>query len=643
MDMMDRPTMTDEALDAAAREAESRYGSAHSTSEKDTFVKPFRPAIPATLDALLQANSAIERTLNWVIEGWLIDDLVPHFGRAKIGKSTGIAGQIACIASIDTDTGRRHRHWCGHKINRHGIVLYYSGEETKDEIAARMARTFRKMGYRGADLDAVMRRVVPICPKSFSAEQYAGLNPFICAKMPVVGAGIRHEQYQATATLEWLYDLVDNHNAAVDARSGADDEKIIGIVFDSMTSVAGFKSTEEEGIANLLFDLGRSAQRRSLFVILVAHSPQSATVDPKKPDWNAIDRLKGNGAWSAICRLMVEWRLPGAIANGDGWHESKTLFDENIVSVNDELVVCVVADGNVAFSQQKMWFKRDGDGGHVDLSRFMIHEPRGFTAEKWLAKRAQVEAQGVAAAEAGLIDIDREPAREAVLAMVKEAMEVNEADAREKQEKLAKVPTGKQVMAVHMGWKKDKERCERWPVLKRGPKNGGISEREGGDYSVRYWINQLVAAGKLSEVVGGVVPPDRVAHGYRAKNEVVEDKAVVAPVLDLEPVFDAVCEVIIEMDKAFERAGSEKAKKVPVTPQNIQDALLASAAMDKHPVLRAAFDDRRLVRNGAATRDPVVQSAAWYAAQLTTPARARLVRLKDGTFARPVEQKEKAA
>jgi hypothetical protein len=632
MGMMTKPQTVEEALEAAAREA-----------TKDVFVKPFRPAIPATLDALLQVNSGIERTLGWVIEGWLIDDLVPHFGRAKIGKSTGTAGQIACIASIDTVTGKRAHHWCGHRVNRHGIVLYYSGEETKDEIAARMERTFRKMGYRGADLDAVMRRVVPICPKSWSPEQYAGLNPFICAKMPVAGVGIRHEQYQSTATLEWIYDLVDNHNADVDARDGADDEKIIGVVFDSMTSVAGFSSTDEEGIPNLLFDLGRSAQRRRLFVILVAHSPQSAKVDPLDPDRNAIDRLKGNGAWSAICRLMVEWRLPGDRTKADGWFEAKTLVDKDIISINDEVVVCVVADGNVGFSKQKMWFKRDGEGGHTDLSRFMTEEPRGFNAEKWKARKDTAEAQGVAAAAAGLIDVDRAPAVEAVLAMINEAMTANEAVARENGEKLAKVPNGTQIMKIHKEWLKSRERLERWPVLSRDPKNGGISSHSGGDHSIRDFINRLIASKKIADVVGGVVPLDRVSNGYRVKHELVEDKQVAAPPLDLEPVFEAVCAVVEQLDADFEHAGGDKAHEVAVNAKNIQSALRSSRFMKAHPVLRAAFEDGRLVHNGPANKAPLPQSPEWVCEQLVSPARGRLVRLANNTYARPVVKQEKAA
>lgn len=620
---MEQQISIDNVLEVAARAAVA----------KDTFIKPFRPSIPPTLEALHQVNATVERKIDWVIEGWLPSDLVPHFGRSKVGKSTGIAGQIAAIASVDTATGRRAHDWKGHKVLRHGIALWYSGEETTGEVSSRMKREFSRMGYRGDDLDAVATRVVPLCPKSWSADQFAGLNPFICARMPVAGVGIRHDQYQATATLEWIYDLVDSHNAAVDARGGASDEKIIGIVFDSMTSTAGFSSTDEEGIQNLLFDLGRSAQRRNLFKILVAHSPQSAKPEPADPDHNSIDRLKGNGAWSAICRLMVEWRLPAERSAKETWYEAKLLIDQGVVSVDDELVIAVVADGNIAYSKQKMWFKRDGSGGHIDLSRFMVSEPRGFNAAKWKARQDRHAAEAAASSAAAKVKVDREPARDAVLDMVKEAMVANEQLAREKGEKLAKAVTGGQVIGIFKSWKAKKAARERYPVLDREPKFGGISERTGGDFTIRYWMERLAADGSLAGVVGGYVPADRVANGYRLKEVAANDQDSSAPALiDLAPVRDAVLAVVGQLDAEFESCGGDETHQIAVNRKNIQLALQSTDFQKAHPVLRDAYLDGRLVLNGPSTKAPVMQSAEWYCEELS--ADGKLFRQRDGNYSR---------
>ncbi len=655
MGMEQRIEVAEKLLERGAREAtehqdaEDFHEARFRSKPNATFAKPFRPAPRMDVEArLAKIRSAIQNktAVEWIIVGWQHRGAVPHFGAPKVGKTTGVNEIVAHIVSIDTPTGKRKGDYHGAVIAAYGQWLWYSGEETEDMVFDRFRKEFVRYGYTGEDLERVMLRVHVICPQSMAKHEFPALNPFIMSRLPLPVEGYAGMALQANATMDWIFDYIDEHNNDVAARGGGEDDRIIGWTADSLTSVTGMGTMDDEGIPNLLSHLNRESSLRRIGCILIGHSPQTTDVDPLKPWEGAIYRIKGSVAWSALVRMMVEWRTPAGKAKLKGplktdWHEAKTLFDNGIVSIDDKLVVAMVADGNIAFSNKKLWFKKDGSGGFVDLSEHMIGEGREYGAYQYEHIKKQSEMEAAAAVSKSTTEVDRKPAHELMMVMLEQAMKDSEAIAKEKDDAQAAPVTGQNLTTMFKKWKKDKAAIEQFSVLKLGPRDGGISEHTGGYHSVRGWLERLAASGKIAKVVGGYVPMDRRDKGYRLKNaDPVEDTPVCStPVeIDLQSISDAILAVVTKLAEEFDAADGDKDHEVPVNAKNIQSALLASRIQDEHPVLREAYADKRLIFNGPANRSPMMQSADWYCEELTKPGNGSLERLRDGTYAIPVEE-----
>lgn len=115
-----------------------------------------------------------------------------------------------------------------------------------------------------------------------------------------------------------------------------------------------------------------------------------------------------------------------------------------------------------------------------------------------------------------------------------------------------------------------------------------------------------------------------------AKVEAANDAADAAP--DHEPVFDAIRQVIADMVETFVAGGASEGDATPPDAKLIQMALLSTSVQRTHPVLLAAYEDGRLVRNVVGSKKPAYQSADWYCVEMTKPARDALRRDAEGNY-----------
>ena len=366
-------------------------------------------------EAPLPAYAPIEAE-PMMIGGWLPRrGLVPLFGKAGIMKTflaLDAAVHIAAVGPTRPDT------WRGSSpIVRRGRTIVYSAEDTHERLDARIWSIITndlQMNPRSDDARRTRERVMVIAPLSMPETRFPFRNP------QLFHYSTDDRAWRSNVAGAAVFDDVKAWNADLAAD---DEERIVMVVLDSITTCAGFELTDNEAAVNFTYWVNRASILTDVLVVGVAHSVKSAKPEPVDPEKGAADRLAGGFAWSANVRLSIEVRQPleksftrrrnGEII-ADEWWESRGLPDAHC-----RAVVVHVAKKNIAgTSRDKLWLdpREDGKGGFVDMTDRMRNLPRSLAAFQAEKERHVTADDRGATVKTG---IDRSRARGLVMAVAR--------------------------------------------------------------------------------------------------------------------------------------------------------------------------------------------------------------------------------
>lgn len=239
------------------------------------------------------------------IDGWLpARGATVWFGAGSTGKTQLLLWMAATIASRPE---RREPTWLGGSINGTGHVLILSAEDTSQQIIDRLRNIVRTtMGQDAATARETCARlhVMPFLSMSEDEFRHPNASLFRFAEDRV---------WRASGVMEEVREYIEVWNA----RHSDPADRIVGVVMDSATSMAGFDSMDEGATTNFFFYLGRLCETLRIFCTIIGHVPKAASVPQKNPWGTAASRLRGVAIWTTAPRMVVEVRFI------QEWHTQK--------------------------------------------------------------------------------------------------------------------------------------------------------------------------------------------------------------------------------------------------------------------------------------------------------------------------------
>lgn len=150
------------------------------------------------------------------------------------------------------------------------------------------------------------------------------------------------------------------------------EDRILGVVMDSATSMAGFDSNAADAVTNFFFYMNRLCQALDIFWIIIGHTPKAPRFDPNDPDIDAAARLRGVALWTTAPRTTIEVRLAqGPRFRGNkpakgkktAPFEAKPVLDAGLAVSADEVVIVRLAKSNFHDSHRGKHFLVRRPGG----------------------------------------------------------------------------------------------------------------------------------------------------------------------------------------------------------------------------------------------------------------------------------------
>jgi len=534
--------------------------------------------------------------------GWAIEGLVPAtqtavwFGESGIGKTMIELWKALCIAARGPNAPS---HWCGQPILKRGIVIIYSGEDTLEEGRERLRDMAEGlMGLRGDELQDTIERVVFINPAYLDDDEFTGFDPVLFEKG-------RNGKWRPSGNAEGILASIEQINSEATQA----DEKVVGIIIDSATSVAGFDAMEGEAVSRFFFWATRICNRYGIFALVLGHIAQKAKIDPYAPEHRARYRLRGVVVWVTAPRLVVEVRVPlGLNATKKAWSESMEAIGRGIITKPEQaLTVAVVKANGKDACRRKLWLRWSRDHVFTDVTNALNGVARSKEQFDDFQKQAKIE-KAAASGQTQAEHIDRNDASEAVLAMCQH---------------LAAGGKPFTITALHQ-LRKKADWIKEHPVLssdddKGGmkPKDGGIDNNDARPGSVKWHVDKLIATGELIKVKGGFALAG-------AEAEVEQDQADVAEI-DRAAAIGAVL--------AIARHMVEHEREVRLDEKAIQDRALSTKWREEHQALALSVDQGGLSRNRIVRGAPARLSYHWALDELV--AMGMLVRAIEGHYVLP--------
>lgn len=295
------------------------------------------------------------------IEGWLAETGTSvWFGAGSTGKTQLMLWMAAMIASHRED--RREHVWLGGRINGTGHVLVLTAEDTRDQIISRLKDVVEHaLGQDGEAGRRTCKRIHIMPFLSMSEDEFKHRNPSLFEQMP------KDRHWEASAVMEEVRRYVREWNASQDDP----EERIVGVVMDSATSMSGFDSLDAQATTNFFFYLGRLCERLRIFWAIIGHTPKTTTLTRKTYRATAPSRLRGVAMWTTAPRLTVEVRLSQA------WREGRKTTQEGQDHLDwlpgswkpDNLLVVYVAKANLKHaSKAERFLARQRHGAFVDVT-----------------------------------------------------------------------------------------------------------------------------------------------------------------------------------------------------------------------------------------------------------------------------------
>lgn len=281
---------------------------------------------------------------------WAVDGFLPATG-TSIWFGAGATGKTQLLLSLAAQIARpltnEPRQWLAANVNVSGRVLVLSAEDLRGDLLRRLGGIVASLEPDPQVQEEICRRIQVLPFLSMSREEFAAKNPCLFWR------GVNHE-WEPTPTLTEIESYIEQWNDTADLS-----DRIVGVVMDSATTMAGFETTNAEATTNFLFYLNRLCVRLNLFWAIIGHTPKEVKFDPENPHENAVARLRGSAMWSTTPRSVVEVRLA---------HEDEDLGQIRGVDRRDIVVVSVVKANSHRASRQPRYLKRINGAAFEDIT-----------------------------------------------------------------------------------------------------------------------------------------------------------------------------------------------------------------------------------------------------------------------------------
>ncbi|GLV20986.1 hypothetical protein TomMM35A_08460 [Sphingobium sp. TomMM35A] len=277
--------------------SDPRHSDRRSTSAQEAPTKEW-DSQPET-DKWLASNHFDNATpkIPFRIDGWLAErGTAIWYGAGSTGKTQLLLWMAAMIASRPQ---HRRPTWLGGKINGTGHVLILTAEDARPQIVGRLRDIVQStMHQTAAAAHETCSRLHVMPFMSMTEDEFKHPNASL----------LRYDNdrvWRASAVMKEIRHYITTWNEL-----HADlEDRIVGVVLDSATSMAGFDSMEGEATTNFFFYLGRLCEALGIFFTIIGHVPKAAFVPRKDPEGTAASRLRGVAMWTTAPRMAVEIRL----------------------------------------------------------------------------------------------------------------------------------------------------------------------------------------------------------------------------------------------------------------------------------------------------------------------------------------------
>ncbi len=293
------------------------------------------------------------------IDGWLASaGTSVWFGAGSTGKTQLLLWMAATIASR-----RRPTTWLGREVHGTGHVLILTAEDSRAQIVGRLRDVVRHtLGQDEITARETCARLHVMPFLSMDEEEFQHPN----ASLMQLGAD---RLWEPTPVLLEIRRYIEEWNGRHDIA----EDKIVGVVMDSATSMAGFDTIDGHATTNFFFYVGRLCETLGIFWTVIGHQPKSVTIG-KDPRLNAAARLRGAAMWTTAPRMTVEVRL---IQEWQKVREAAHIRNDHPERRREDFVVVYVAKANLpGVHTDERYLLRQSEGAFIDVTRPAAVVPR---------------------------------------------------------------------------------------------------------------------------------------------------------------------------------------------------------------------------------------------------------------------------
>lgn len=292
------------------------------------------------------------------IDGWLAErGPAVWFGAGSTGKTQLLLWMAAMIASRPQ---HRAPTWLGGTINGTGHVLILTAEDARPQIVGRLRDIVETtMGQNAAAAHETCSRLHVMPFMSMTEEEFSHPN----ASLLRLGDD---RVWRPSEVMLEIRRYIEEWNA------GHDDpeDRIVGVVLDSATSMAGFDGMEGEATTNFFFYLSRLCESLGVFFTIIGHVPKAAFVPRKDPWASAASRLRGVAMWTTAPRMAVEVRLVQEWREkGRTYYEAEYLREQFPDTDRKDFLVVYAAKANLlGVCREPRYLIRDQKGAFREVT-----------------------------------------------------------------------------------------------------------------------------------------------------------------------------------------------------------------------------------------------------------------------------------
>lgn len=294
------------------------------------------------------------------IQGWLAKrGTSVWFGAGSTGKTQLMLWMAATIASRPED--RPDPTWLGGQVHGTGHVLILTAEDTREQVLERLRDVVtHSMGQNEAARQRTLSRLHVMPFLSMSETEFKLPNPSL----------LELNDKRIWSPSEVMIEI-RRYISEWNRMHPAPEDRIVGVVMDSATSMSGFDSLDAPATTNFFFYLGRLCERLRIFWAVIGHTPKTAAVPRDNARETATSRLRGVAMWTTAPRMTVEVRLIQEWRSRQGTRleapELRTWLGRRVA--REDLLVVYVAKANLKGAQRsERYLVRMKRGAFLDVT-----------------------------------------------------------------------------------------------------------------------------------------------------------------------------------------------------------------------------------------------------------------------------------